>query len=109
MTEYDIAKALGEPAVLELLAEECAELAQAALKMARWQRNENPTPKTWTEYKLQLEEEMADVTLCSELLYRSAQDTNVVDPDEILVFVERKRVRLKERMAAEENEKSNCD
>lgn len=34
MTEYDIAKALGEPAVLELLAEECAELAQAALKMA---------------------------------------------------------------------------
>lgn len=52
---------------------------------------------------------MADVTLCSELLYRSAQDTNVVDPDEILVFVERKRVRLKERMAAEKNEKSNCD
>lgn len=109
MTEYDIAKALGEPAVLELLAEECAELAQAALKMARWQRNENPTPKTWPECKLQLEEEMADVTLCSELLYKSAQDTNVVDPDEILVFVERKRVRLKERMAAEENEKSNCD
>ncbi len=37
---------IGEPAVYEQLAEECSELAKAALKMARILRNENPTPVT---------------------------------------------------------------
>lgn len=106
----EIAKKIGEPAVLELLAEKCAELTQAALKMARWQRNENPTPKTWTECRLNLEEGLADVTVCADLLYRSAEDTDVVDPGEILTIIDRKRARLKERMGAAENEKkSDCD
>lgn len=37
---------IGTAALLEQLAEESAELAQAALKLARKMRNENPTPKS---------------------------------------------------------------
>ena len=44
-----IIEKIGEPAVLEQLAEECSELAQAALKYARKQRGENPTPKSFDE------------------------------------------------------------
>lgn len=42
MDLLDAVRFLGEPAVLEQLAEECAELAQAALKMARLQRGDKP-------------------------------------------------------------------
>lgn len=55
---------LGEPALMEQLAEECSELAQAALKLARKERGENPTPKTLGECFKDLIEEMADVNLC---------------------------------------------
>lgn len=41
----DVLEMIGTAALLEQLAEESAELAQAALKMARKLRNENPTPK----------------------------------------------------------------
>lgn len=41
----DVLEMIGTAALLEQLAEESAELAQAALKMARKIRNENPTPK----------------------------------------------------------------
>lgn len=40
---------IGKAAMLEQLAEECTELAKAALKMARIIRNENPTPVTEEE------------------------------------------------------------
>lgn len=43
--ENRILNKIGEPAVLEQLAEECTELAQSALKLARKIRGENPTPK----------------------------------------------------------------
>ena len=59
---------VGEAAVLELLAEECSELAQAALKLARKKRGENPTPKTEAECIADLIEEMADVDLCRKVL-----------------------------------------
>lgn len=55
---------LGEPALMEQLAEECSELAQAALKLARKERGENPTPKTLGECFKDLIAEMADVNLC---------------------------------------------
>lgn len=42
--ETKIAEKLPVPALLEQLAEEAAELAQAALKYARILRGENPTP-----------------------------------------------------------------
>ena len=54
---------IGEPACYEQLAEECAELGQAALKVARILRNENPTPVSKEEALRQIDEEFADVFL----------------------------------------------
>ena len=62
--DFDVIRSLGEPVLLEQLAEECSELAQAALKLARLERGENPTPKTLDECFGELIEEMADVKLC---------------------------------------------
>lgn len=47
---------IGTAALLEQLAEESAELAQAALKMARKLRNENPTPKSRADCVANLQE-----------------------------------------------------
>lgn len=51
------------------LAEEAAELAQAALKERRTLTNENPTPKTYNQAHVDLLEEIADLYCClGELL-----------------------------------------
>lgn len=75
-----IVEKIGEPAFLEWLAEECSELAQAALKTARKYRDENPTPKTIDECYDALQEEIADVMLCvSEYLdYKGPDYLNCV-------------------------------
>lgn len=52
-----------DAAILEGLAEECCELSQAALKLARRMRGENQTPKTEEECREALTEEAGDV-LC---------------------------------------------
>lgn len=57
---------IGEPAMLEQLAEECVELAHAALKLARRMRRENPTDKAFGECIEDLTEEVADVELVLE-------------------------------------------
>ena len=49
------------PDLYEQLAEEAAELSQAANKMARYLRGVNPTPKTETEVHSDLIEEYTDV------------------------------------------------
>lgn len=64
----DILMEIGLPAMLEQCAEECTELAQTCLKMARKLRGENPTPKTVSEIRGNIKEEMADVRLCIFLL-----------------------------------------
>ena len=56
---------IGKPAMLEQLAEEAAELSQAALKLARVLRGENPTPVTQEEAEKHLIEEYTDVWLCA--------------------------------------------
>lgn len=63
-SDFEVIRTLGKPALLEQLAEECSELAQAALKLARKERGENPTPKTLGECFKDLIAEMADVQLC---------------------------------------------
>ena len=55
---------VGKPAMLEQCAEECTELAQACLKMARKMRNENPTPAAMNDILANLNEEVADVMIC---------------------------------------------
>lgn len=57
---------IGTPAMLEQTAEECTELAQACLKLARKYRHENPTLKTEEELYNNFYEELADVTICIE-------------------------------------------
>ena len=53
---------------LEQLAEECAELGQAALKLSRAMRRENPTRSTVEELLKMLIEEMGDVQLSIDVL-----------------------------------------
>lgn len=67
-SDFEVIRTLGEPALLEQLAEECSELAQAALKLARLERGENPTPKTEEECVENLLEELGDVNLCMSVV-----------------------------------------
>lgn len=64
----DIIKEIGEAAALEQLAEECNELAHAALKLARIIRGENPTPRTADSVREELTEEAGDVLNSIHLL-----------------------------------------
>lgn len=59
---------IGIAAVYEQLAEECAKLAQAALKCARIVRGENPTPMTMDAAEANLKEEYTDVLLVADEL-----------------------------------------
>ena len=55
-------------AMLEQLAEEATELAHAALKLARIERGENPTPVLKEDAMDHLIEEYTDVVQCAEEL-----------------------------------------
>lgn len=66
---------LSERALLEQLAEEAAELAQAALKMIRASNHENPTPVTQEEAYIDLIKECADISSCLVALgYNTAKE-----------------------------------
>jgi len=96
----DIIDTIGLPAVLEQLAEECSELAQASLKYARLLRGENPTPKTEQECLESLTEEIADVDLCiSELMMEG-----LVDSNKVIDIIDQKENRWKERLEARHEE-----
>ena len=84
---------IGTPAMLEQTAEECSELAQACLKMARYMRGENPTTKKEFEITANLEEEMADVLICIDELYESFSKFNVDN------WIEIKKSRLGDRFS----------
>lgn len=55
---------VGDAAMYEQLAEECTELAKAALKASRQIRGDNPPRMTPKEIWACLEEEVADVWFC---------------------------------------------
>lgn len=98
MTE--ILDRIGLPALLEQLAEECGELTQAALKLARLRRGENPTPKTEMQCIAGLTEEIADVELCINILILSG----IVDEDRVSSIMQNKEIRWKERLKERKNE-----
>ena len=81
---------IGTPAMLEQLAEESAELSQAALKVARILRGENPTPVLLGSAKAHLQEEYTDVIQCANELRL------LVDPAQI----KDKEQRFQERVQA---------
>ena len=91
---------IGVPAMLEQLAEECAELAHASLKLARKIRGENPTPKDIPELIENLEEESADVNLCIWLL----ENEGILDTDKIIATKRYKLNRLIDRLKRRRNE-----
>ena len=96
----DIIDSIGLPAVLEQLAEECSELAQASLKYARLLRGENPTPKTEQECLEALTEEIADVDLCiSELMM-----VGLVDSNKVIDIIDQKGNRWHKRIQEAQNE-----
>lgn len=68
MTFKEILEQTGEAAVLEQTAEECTELAHACLKMARKLRAESPTPEAEEEICERIQEELADLMTCVEVL-----------------------------------------
>lgn len=97
-----IIEQIGECAVLEQLAEECVELAQAALKLARKKRGENPTPKNESECILDLVEEIADIHVCLEVIH----DLDWFDEDLVGIFFDYKVKRWNERLeGSAENDK----
>lgn len=69
MTDNEfIRERIGMPEALAQLAEEAAELAQAALKYRRAITGKNPTPMSEEEALEHLREEIADVDLCIVVL-----------------------------------------
>ena len=63
-----IARSIGWEAMYTQLAEEAAELSQAALKVARIMHGTNPTPISLIEAKNMVREEFTDVVQCATYL-----------------------------------------
>jgi len=88
---------LTESELLCQLAEESAELAQAALKERRALTNDNPTPVSYTDARSNLIEEVADVFVClSELL-------ELHDWEEVANIREEKENRWMQRLEERNN------
>ncbi len=86
---------IGEPAMLEMMAEECNELAHASLKLARFIRDENPAPgHTIDELMDHVEEEMADVYIC----LREMRKTQYINETHVSSAIDKKRQRMNERL-----------
>ena len=94
----DIYEEVGEPAALELVAEEAAELAQACLKLSRILRGENPTPVPKVLAAEKVMEEAADVQTALSVL-SSAQWYN---EDKVIYIQWKKSERWKERLRKRE-------
>lgn len=99
MKKLDIYQYIGKPALLEQLGEEACELGQASLKMARYIRSENPTPKTAFDVTKDLVEEVSDVLVCIEEL----KAAGFINDKTINAMKEIKRTRWYERLGGNEN------
>ena len=67
--KYQVTDFLRQEELLAMLAEECAELAQAALKLRRVIDGTNPTPVSYHLAMKRLHEEVADVNLCIDQIH----------------------------------------
>ena len=80
MTDWQTIKALvprGE--ILAQLAEECAELGQAALKLRRALTRANPTPAGAEDCVAALYEEIAEVHTCIDVILMDMDTRHAVD------------------------------
>ncbi len=92
---------LGADELLLALAEEAAELSQAALKLRRARMGLNPTPVTQEEATKQLNEEIGGTILCWRVLVQYGREGNAVDWEGDLTEVQQQKLdrwvrRLKE-------------
>lgn len=86
---------------LTMLAEECCELAQAALKLRRvLDPDTTPTPVSKTEAEEKLDEEIADVLVCIDVLGNILWNITPVAP--IKGIMEEKTTRWAERIREQE-------
>lgn len=95
MTNEEVVSVIGEPAIFELLAEECSELAHSSLKMARVIRGENPTPMTASLAADRWLEEMADVYVTLKI----AEGTSVYNDSMVKSIMEIKEKRMNDRLS----------
>ena len=86
------------------VAEEAAELAQAALKLRRVLDGTNPTPKSYTDAILDFEEEIADVQLYLDRI--AYNKTHVADVKKIKA--ERWKTRLSNNNKTEQKFAPQC-
>ena len=95
---------LPEEELLAQLAEECSEAAKAALKLRRVRDGVNPTPISEEEAFSNLVEELADIYLCSIVLFGGELDNddpcNMCDDvgDNMVEIMEQKLARWKVRL-----------
>lgn len=90
MSTFDV---LPQTELLAQLAEECAELSQAALKLRRVLDGSNPTPVSYQDAKLALMEEAADVELCMRTIHALADRAVIED------IIHQKQDRWLQRLA----------
>lgn len=95
-----LADYIGKPAMMEQFAEECIEAAHAAMKYARYMRDENPCDESVTEKKLRdnLAEEMADVVVC-------LRQMDELGFNEYLSIIDEKERRMLDRLIESEAKK----
>lgn len=91
---------LPETEILAQLAEECAELSQAALKLRRVLDKTNPTPVTESEAKSNLLEEISDVVCCLQVLGFNA-NMSIISNDGEIDLTMRKKERWLSRLKQE--------
>ena len=75
----EIRKTVSKEDLLCQLAEECSELAKAALKLRRAITKTNPTPVTYNQALEDLMEEVADVMLCLRVLPEAEENGYIID------------------------------
>lgn len=90
----DIHTLLGCCELLAGMAEEAAELSQAALKLRRTIDKSNPTPVSTSEASHRLNEKFADVVLCAAVLG--------LDREEVERFIREKAARWSMRLEVDE-------
>ena len=111
----EINERIGRAAMLEQMGEEAAELAKAALKLARVLRGENPTPTTKEEAEKDLIAEFTDVQHCAgelklETDWRQINAKNrrfKQRMDEMVL--DRERARIRAEIIEEAKEMGGCD
>ena len=90
---------LTDEELLTQLAEEAAELSQAALKMRRSMTDCNPTPKSRAECALELTKEVGDVWVCLDLLDNILRPVMEKEVD-MGIFMETRITRWANRLRA---------